>query len=357
MFTRTYELSLNKGYVAHWGLAEAVRELIQNALDSESPFVYEFKNDGDEHTLKLRSEFTTLSPQTLLLGSTSKADSEDSIGSFGEGYKIALLVLTRLFKPVSIANGDKLWEPRFKYNSKFEQELLVVEESTLAYKNTGLTFEIRGLTSDECDDIRDSCLRMQSDIGAIKQTPYGDILLERPGKLYVGGLFICSTELIHGYNIKPSNIKLERDRQTVSSWELSATTTNMWYATEEYETIANMINEGVPDVADAQWSSPALVKEACYRLFREQHPGAIIAENQTHLKELVAKGMEKVVFIGGSMYANVSSSRAYRSETRVAVESINDRLVRWLGANRGKMQAAAIVAFKELISESKGWHK
>jgi hypothetical protein len=40
---KTYELSLVKTYVASWGLAQAVRELIQNALDSDSPFVYEFK--------------------------------------------------------------------------------------------------------------------------------------------------------------------------------------------------------------------------------------------------------------------------------------------------------------------------
>jgi hypothetical protein len=37
MFNNTYELSLNKGYVAHWGVLEAVRELIQNGLDSDSP--------------------------------------------------------------------------------------------------------------------------------------------------------------------------------------------------------------------------------------------------------------------------------------------------------------------------------
>ena len=93
---KTYELSLVKTYVSRWGMAEAVRELIQNALDSESPFIYEFEREADGlWALRLTSEFTVLTPQTLLLGTTSKAEAEDAIGSFGEGYKIAFLVLTR----------------------------------------------------------------------------------------------------------------------------------------------------------------------------------------------------------------------------------------------------------------------
>ncbi len=70
------------------------------------------------------------------------------------------------------------------------------------------------------DAIRASCLQMQDHIGAIKMTSKGDILLEKPGELYVGGLYICKTEMKYGYNIKPEFIKLERDRQTVSSYDL-----------------------------------------------------------------------------------------------------------------------------------------
>ncbi len=91
MLSRAYELSLSKQYVSHWGMADGVRELLQNALDSESPFEWEFK-DG---SLFLHSRYSKLEPRTLLLGQTSKAEDTTAIGSFGEGYKIAMLVLTR----------------------------------------------------------------------------------------------------------------------------------------------------------------------------------------------------------------------------------------------------------------------
>lgn len=356
MFEKTYELSLNKNYVSHWGLAEAVRELLQNALDSESPFVYEFAEDDEGFTtLHLRSEFTTLSPQTLLLGSTSKAGAADFIGNFGEGYKIALLVLTRLGHKVTLDNGDKLWTPKFKYSSKFEEDLLVIQETSLPYRNKGLRFSVAGLDDDAVGSIVDSCLQMQKHVGELKETSKGDILLERPGKLYVGGLYICDTELQYGYNIKPQYLKLERDRQTVSNFDLKFVTKDMWLQTGEYDRIAGMIEEEVPDLEYIEYGSPEVLKDACYKLFREKYPGAVVAKNQTELKALVEKGMERVVVLGGGFYSQISSSRHYKAETYVAVVSVELQMKQWLAKNRSEMRTNAIIAFKGLIEESKGW--
>jgi len=357
MFDKTYELSLNRNYVAHWGITEAIRELIQNQLDSESAFVYEFKATSDVYTLTLTSANTVLSPETLLLGSTSKADSDTAIGSFGEGYKIALLVLTRENIHVTIANGNKLWTPAFKYSSQFKSDLLVVNETKCTDRNKGLTFTIYGLSDADVSNVKASCLLMQDNIGAIKTTLHGEILLDRPGALFVGGLYICKTEHKYGYNILPKYIKLERDRQTVSSWDLDAITTKMWYATEEYDRIAEMIEAALPDVSYAQYSSTSLVREACYRLFRKTNPGAIAARSRQELEALVARGMEKVVVVGSGYYANVTSCQVYRKEERVAVESITDRLTRFLSANRSDMRTNAIVNFKEMIKEAIHWQR
>ncbi len=358
--SKIYELSLVKNYVSHWGMAEAVRELIQNALDSDSPFVYEFVPDeeGDASTLRLTSEFAKLSPQTLLLGATSKADSRDAIGSFGEGYKIALLVLTRLGYDVDMLNGDLLWKPRFKFNRQFGEELLAIEETTLADKrNKGLTFLVHGLSPADVAAVRASCLRMQDSIGAVKQTTYGDILLERPGELYVGGLLICTTEMKFGYDIKPEFIRLERDRQTVSSWDLATITRDMWFETKEFDRIAELIEAEAPDLEYAKYTSPELVKEACYQLFRRNNPGALVAGSQAELKEMIERGLTTTVYVGGGMYSAVSQSASYRRETHtlVAVQLPVERLRQWLSTNRGEMRSKSIEAFKKLIAEAQGW--
>ena len=357
---KLYELSLVKTYVAHWGLAEAVRELLQNALDSSSPFVYKFvKQEGvDTVSLRLNSEFAILTPQTLLLGATSKANDKDSIGSFGEGYKIALLVLTRMGYDVDMLNGNKLWKPRFKYNAKFEQELLVVEETALSHKtNTGLTFFVHGLSEEDVSSITASCIRMQSHIGAIKQTPFGDILLEQPGALYVGGLFICKTEMHFGYNIAPEHIKLERDRQTVSNWDLKWLTKEMWFSTKDYDRVAELIEAETPDLDYAEHGSPELVKEACYQLFRKRNPGKVIAKNNEEMQQLVKKGL--TVYVGGnSFYTTVSTSRSYKTENKsvYAVATPEHILKDWLSANRSEMRSKSIESFrKELLEVSRNW--
>jgi hypothetical protein len=355
---KTYELSLTRNYVSSWGVAQAVRELIQNALDSGSPFIYEFEQEDDGRmTMMLRSEFSTLLPQTLLLGASSKSDDPNAIGSFGEGYKIAMLVLTRLDKDVVIHNGKMQWMPRFKMNHQFGEELLAIDEEPLSHKHGGLTYYVHNLDDSEVETIVDSCLRMQNNVGHIKQTRYGDILIDRPGKLYVGSLFICDTDLEFGYNIKPEFITLERDRQTVSNWDLKNVTRDMWTETCEFERIAEMIAEECPDLEYFRYTDNAAVKDACYQHFITHHPGKVIANNDKELKELVAQGM--TVYVGGdTYYSQVSKSRSYMNQfkiTRVKAAPPRDILAKFLRDNKQYMQRHAIVAFKDLIEKSQEW--
>lgn len=346
---RTYELPIARTYVKHWGMAEAVREIIQNALDSESPFEYEFKGD----TLTVRSRFAKLATSTLLLGATSKADNKDTIGSFGEGYKIALLVLVRAGYGIRVLNGDRVWTPTFKHSRQFDAEVLCIEDTPAAAKVEGLAFEVTGLSPADIAQIRESCLFMQDHLGALMSTSYGNILRERPGHLYVGGLFVCETKLKFGYDVKPQHLSLERDRQTVSSFDLQFLAKNMWFETERFDEIAQLIGEGVADMEYAQYSAPELVKEACYRAFRARHPGAVIAKDQEELESLVKRGMTNVVF---SRYAPfVSTSQSYKSEVVIAVPLPADVLAKWLRENRKAMHTPAIVAFKALLAEADGW--
>jgi hypothetical protein len=354
---KTYELSLVKGYVSRWGMVEAVRELIQNALDSESPFAYEFiPEEGGTFALRLGSEFTTLTPQTLLLGATSKAENPDAIGSFGEGYKIALLVLTRLGYDVDVLNGDLLWKPRFRFSRTFGDELLVIDESVAPDRsNKGLTFLVRGLSEADALAVRMSCLKMQSELGEVRRTELGDIMFDHPGKLYVGSLYVCETKLHFGYNFLPSKMRLERDRKTVDEWDMKWNVLQMWYATKDWERIGKMIFDQVPDVDYAEYNAPEIVREAVYAQFRKNHPGAILASSPQDLKEKIEKGMTKTVYVGGVVYATASKAPSYeRDYPRLeAVGAPPPAVMRkWLSDNRSEMRRKSIIAFKALIERA-----
>lgn len=350
-FRKSYELPISKDYVRHWGMAEAVRELLQNAIDSDSPFEWEWRADS----LIIRSKNSRLLASTLLLGNTSKAESGDKIGSFGEGYKIALLVLTRLGYPVKVHNGDRLWTPCFRMSRQFEAEVLCILDDPAEVRRQGLEVEIGGLSPADMAQIADSCLHMQATVGEVHTTRYGRILRERPGRLYVGGLFVCETDLKFGYDAKPEHLTLERDRQTVSNFDLQWLTKEMWFETERWEEIAQMIGDGVKDLEHAQYSSPEIVKDACYRAFRAKHPGAVIAKDQEELDKLVRNGMTNVI-VHREWAPLVSQTAHYRTEVVIPVTPPVDVLRQWLAANRKKMLGASIEAFKkDLIAQADGW--
>lgn len=348
--SKSYELPIARDYVRHWGMAEAVREIIQNAIDSDSPFEYEITGD----TLVVRSRFAKLAVNTLLLGSTSKADMKGKIGSFGEGYKIALLVLTREGYPVRILNGDRVWTPGFVHSRQFDAEVLCIEDTLASRKVEGLEFEVSGLSPSDIEQVRASCLFMQNHIGALISTSFGNILLEQPGRLYVGGLFVCKTKMKYGYDIKPEFMRLERDRQTVSTFDLTDVTVKMWYETERFDQIAEMIDEGCDDMKWAEFSAPEMVKEACYRHFQKQHPGAVIAKDQKELKALIERGMTKVV-VHERYYPFVSSAPSYASTPRIRIACPQEVLENWLRENRSEMRTKAIVSFKDVLAQAKDW--
>lgn len=350
---KVFELPLSREYVRHWGMAEAVRELIQNALDSDSPFEYEFLGDS----LFIKSRHARLEPRSLLLGSTTKADRTDSIGSFGEGYKIALLVLTRLDYPCLVHNNEWLWRPEFRRSRQYDSDVLCIVQEKGERHREGLTFEVSGLTPDDIAEVRESCLHMQNNIGEVHEVERGRILLERPGKLYVGGLFICETDLQYGYDVHPEFITLERDRQTVSSFDLKLLTRDMWFSTERYETVAELIESDTPDLEYAEFGAPELVKEACYRRFQSQHPGSVAAKSQKELEQLVDRGLTKTVVVNSTYYGCVTGSRSYQEAqgNLVRVPTPGEQLAAYFERNRGLMRRKAIVEFKALLREAEQW--
>ena len=251
------QLTIAKTYVSDWGIWEAFRELAQNAMDhadnTKTPISIGFSKKTKN--LLLTSINTKLDINSLILGATAKTDDTAQRGQFGEGYKLALVVLLRLGIKVQIMNAGEVWVPEFKYNETFNTELLTINISEIKTRNKNVTFVLKGITQTQANLLTNRVIRdSPKSIGY--RTEFGRILTEErfKGYVFVGGIYVCKPNLEgleHGYDFDPKHVELGRDRGLIDSFNVQWLASKMWATiftpdTKVIEETAKLISSGSP---------------------------------------------------------------------------------------------------------------
>lgn len=329
-----YELSLCADYVNDWGVTEAVRELFQNSLDQQTikpgnEMLFNYY-DG---ILTVANKESILDSATLLLGYSTKREETKLIGKFGEGYKLALLVLLRMGKEVKIYNygNREVWYPRLVKSKKYNgQKILVIETDKKhiweCIPDNNLTFKIEGITEEEYSVIVENILHCQSDLGEILETPKGRILLDPKykGKIFVNGLYVCKFDSYkYGYDILPEFIKIDRDRKLVSDFDLRWLASTMWISSGSYRMV-ELAKEGAADVyyIRENWKMNVNICEDAFNSFTKQYgPNAMPVVNQPEMENMKKLyPLAKPVIVSSSYYHIVTSSASY--EERLKSEDV-----------------------------------
>ena len=353
---KTYWTSLTKDYVADWGAPEAIREILQNFLDSPAPFEYNF----DGRCLEFTNKGITLHQSTILMGNSSKRNEVDSLGGKGEGYKIACLVLLREGYTITIFNGTKLWLPRFEYNNDFEQEVLIFLETESLSPSDDLTFRIEGVDDDLTCNIIDQCLYLQEDLGTVYTGQRGRVLADKPGKLYVGGLFVCDIEgHKYSYDFHPKFLPLNRDRKSVSGWDLANNVTQLLQETLPTKELANLVLDRSKDAGGGYSSFRSSdVADEVYNRTKEQYGDlVVVADCYDEEKKLKDRGYKNVEVVNSDQYNMVIKSPQYLlfleeldnvvepEDTRTPIEMMWD----WLSENERYLPIEVHKKFRNLV--------
>ena len=257
-----FQLTLSTDYVPDWTCVEAVRELFQNALDNqtvnpENEMFWEYL--AAENILRIGNKTSVLTLDSLLLGFSTKRDDERTIGTHGEGYKIALMVLLREGKEVTIYNYGRgeVWRTRLvrsrKFNGVSVPEILVDRKYRWLRKPShDLIIEIRGISEEEYQAIVESNLHLQGKLEGYSTENNSGFILTDPryqGKFFVNGLFIChNTNFWYGYDVNPKYIRLDRDRKLVDTIDLAFVTSRMWRYANQPKLVAQMLMADFLDV-------------------------------------------------------------------------------------------------------------
>ncbi len=306
------ELSLGKNYVCNWGLWEAVREIMQNAQDSEKDghplsITYENEDLPEGGTLTITNDDVRLNISSLILGNSTKTDDVSMIGKYGEGYKLALLVLLRLGKTITIYTGSEKWKPKFRKSKTFETDVLTIEREPYegAVDRERVMFIIDGITITEFEMLKLKSIRIRQETNRyhkIKMVDcdYGKILLddEYKGKFYVEGLFIQNDENFkYGYSFNSEDVNLDRDRKAINYYELcELTTKSLLSQTEDFKIVETSITSKTHDTSDLQYyykNASDEFKEGFAKDYVERHE----IDSDTFVgteKEVIVSGKDKV---------------------------------------------------------------
>lgn len=294
---KTIQLSMSTSYVKHWGLWEALRELLQNALDAKSKG---FEMSVEDKTavsdglyyLEIHNGGPSLSRKSLLLGCTSKEGDDTQIGQFGEGFKLALLVLCRLGHEVHIDTGNELWTPSLQYSEEFQTDVLTITITEKVLQDDvspteGVTFRVFGV---QLSDIKQ---QYKPDL------PINTPLKDMPGMMFIQGLFVCHSEgFKYGYNFSPGTIKLDRDRGMIDGFDLAFQTSKIWtskhYDDEEFgdDILMTLISEQAVDVRYCHYHIPksSKVEATLVASYSRSYGTAIPVSTQEEIVQAQAAG-------------------------------------------------------------------
>ena len=353
------ELTISPNYVPNWTYVDAVRELFQNALDQatqnpENKASWDY--DSQTGVLTISNATSKLTASSLLLGQTTKSDDSDTIGQFGEGYKIATLVLLREGKNVVFYNygAKEIWRPRFVKSRRFGTDILTffIEKQAIWDKvpSADLVIAVDGISVEEYGDIVESNLHLRDDYEVVEHTEYGNII-DLPGKVFVNGLFVCDYEpYAYGYDFKPAHIRLDRDRKMVNDFDLRWMASKMWSTCKDTDKVLEMIAEDKADVAfidDVSYTS-SWRDLAADKFFSVYGPEAIPVTSQEEL-ESVPTGHKGVVVSSGYSSLIRSSSRYVAPVPDIA--SPLDELQDWFDSIKSKLDDDEIQQFEAIYEE------
>ena len=373
--SKNIELTITQNYVKGWDFKDAIRELIQNGVDQQTldpENVFEISYDEMEEILQLSNSGSTLEMNTLLLGCSTKTDNTETVGQFGEGYKIAALVLNRIGKSFSVYNNNKneIWTSKFEQSSTFNEKVLMFEIIENRTSNAGLTIEIENVTQEEYDSLFDVWLGMPGAKEHNKiETEYGSIFTDpdMKGKIFVNGLSIESKNENHyGYDFKPQYITLERDRKSCNNWNMNRVTGDMICEavgngdldTKEIMDIAN--NEEFSDISLLQYKvfdeNAKNIRDMFISEFDKENNGAIPVGNQSDYDKVKKLG-GKAVFVPytiANIISDTTDERIERLKDSVLEKkdySVKEKLQQWRDFYEDFLTVSAIEQFNQIIDE------
>ena len=247
-------LTVSNRYCQHWTIWLALREILQNTLDCENRNIDVLdEGAGGEQRILFETFGSKLEKSSLMMGETTKDDDSSTLGKFGEGYKLAALVLIRNGMDVHVINGYDKWIFTIEEHPVMGVNCLTVTITEDFYdfepdKRTEVSFIVSGLSSDDIKEFEDNTFENRL-LNIVAEGDEGKAFKAEnmPQGLFINGVKIMSLFSDWQYSFDVTSEYAERrftmgrDREHVMESELETLTGQLLANNADYETLVELI--------------------------------------------------------------------------------------------------------------------
>jgi hypothetical protein len=214
-------------YASGWGLWEGLREVLQNAFDSndlENPMTVYHK----EGELIVENIGAQVGVESFLLGETDKDTEESLRGKHGEGLTLALMAFCRAGVSARVFSGDFCWVPSIEHVERLNdisinRELFTLNQTEHPHSPFyGVKVQIE-IEEEMWNKFKPRFLPLVEDEippDKIYRCYCGALLMEErfKGQIFSQGIYVQTMDdFKYGYDLK---LVLDRDRNTVPDFDV-----------------------------------------------------------------------------------------------------------------------------------------
>jgi hypothetical protein len=262
-----------------------------------------------------------------------------------------MMILERDGCEPQIEFGNRAAYPTFIKDPDLERELFAIRIDTFDTPVTESTQFTLDLPVDLVEELKQK-VDVFSDEPMKRPMFEVDILPDRPGEVFVDGLFVCKEDKFkYGYNFPAHLIELGCDRSIANSLGLAWETSKVW--AEKFNDpgeVLQMMTDGQLDVQDIHYHISKAQATRITKAFSERYGNVTIKSMGSSL----GYGMS----VGGSLYSTMKKSGKIKVANPYEEKGTPYReLVEFLEANKKHMRSKAVKHFNQLIEQSKGWKR